>query len=77
MKGTPDSIEKARVVGYLGRDEVLYCSPACAASRGQANAQPVDEEEVQAIIDRGSLRPTVVCPVCGSDYPIDWADDRG
>ncbi len=77
MKRYPEDVETAQVLGYLGRDNVLYCSPGCAAARGQQDAAPVDQQEYQALLDRGSLQPVVVCPVCGSDYPFDMeADDR-
>jgi hypothetical protein len=28
----------------------------------------------ETLVDRGSLAPDVVCPVCGSEYPLDAAD---
>ncbi len=77
MKTRPENLDVAQVLGYLGRDNVLYCSPGCAAARGQADAAPVDQQAYQALVDRGALAPVVVCPVCGSDYPVDWsADDQ-
>ncbi len=77
MRARPDHVEPALLLGYLGRDEVLYCSRACALARGQQDAKPVEADEYQALLDRGSSKRTdVVCPVCGSEYPIDWADDE-
>lgn len=77
MKRGPENVDIARVIGYLGRDNVLYCSPGCAAKCGQADAAPVDQDEYQALVDRGSLVSVVVCPVCESDFPLDWsADDQ-
>lgn len=75
MRARPDNVEPASVLGYLGRDNVLYCSPACAAERGQSEAQPVDHAEYDALVDRGSVAAVVVCPVCGSDYPLDMAGE--
>ena len=72
----PDSVEPARVLGYLGRDNVLYCSRACAAERGQAAAAPVDEDEYPALVDRDALAATTVCPVCGSEYALDLDGDE-
>jgi hypothetical protein len=72
MKSRPENVEPARVLGYLGSDKVLYCSPACAAERGQATASPVDEDQYAALADAGALDPAaVVCPVCGSEYPFE------
>jgi hypothetical protein len=71
MKRKAESVETTQVLGYLGSDDVLYCSPGCAAERGQADAQPVDRPEYDALLDRGSLSPVVVCPVCGSDFPLE------
>jgi hypothetical protein len=76
MMRRAENVETARVLGYLGRDNVLYCSPACAAKAGQAEAAAVDQDEYQALVDRGSLTAPVVCPVCGSEYPLDWAADE-
>jgi hypothetical protein len=74
---SPEKLDVAQVLGYLGGDNVLYCSPGCAAARGQADAAPVDQQGYQALVERGALAPVVVCPVCGSDYPFDWsADDQ-
>lgn len=70
MKPRAENLEPAQVLGYLGTDKVLYCSPACAAKRGQANAVPVDHDEYQALADAGAVdSAALVCPVCGSDYP--------
>ena len=71
-----DNVEPARILGYLGQDNVLYCSRACAAERGQPAAAPVDEDEYPAVVDRDALVPTTVCPVCGSDYALDLSDDE-
>ena len=76
MKSKPENTETAHVVGYLGGDNVLYCSPACAAQRGQPDAAAVDDDQYQLLMDRGSVKAGAVCPVCGSDYPIDWPDDK-
>jgi hypothetical protein len=76
MKTKPDSIDAAQVLGYLGKDNVLYCSPGCAAARGQVDASPVDQQAYQTMVDRGTLARGGVCPVCGSDYPVDWWGDE-
>ena len=76
MKPRPENTEPALLVGYLGRDDVLYCSRACAAARGQPDAASVDQAEYQALVDRGSaIRGQLVCPVCGSEFPLDWSDE--
>jgi hypothetical protein len=77
MKPTPENTEPALIVGYFGRDEVLYCSRACASSRGQPDAAPVDQAEYQALVERGTaVRGQLVCPVCGSEFPLDWPEDE-
>ncbi len=74
--GEEENTEPALLVGYLGRDGVLYCSRDCAAARGHKDAAPVDQAEYQALVDRGTVRAgQLVCPVCGSEYPIDWPDE--
>lgn len=71
MKPRPENLEPAQVLGYLGADKVLYCSPECAAKRGQAAATPVDHDQYEALADAGAVdRAAVVCPVCGSEYPL-------
>lgn len=75
MKPTPENTEPAMLVGYLGRDDVLYCSRSCATARGQNDAVPVDQAEYQAILERGTGQGQLVCPVCGSEYPHDWPDE--
>lgn len=76
MRSRPENTEPAMVVGYLGRDSVLYCSRDCAAARGQKDAVPVDQDEYQTLVDGGTLNASdVVCPVCGSEYPQDWPED--
>ena len=76
MKAWTESLDITRVLGYLGADNVLYCSPGCAAMRGQADAAPVDKDEYPALVRRGSLTAGR-CPVCRSEYALDWsADDR-
>jgi hypothetical protein len=77
MKPRPENTEPALLVGYLGRDNVLYCSRACAAARGQPDAAPVDQVEYQALVERGTtVRGQLVCPVCGSEFPLDWHEDE-
>jgi hypothetical protein len=71
----PDNVEPARVLGYLGGNDVLYCSRACAAKAGQPAAALVDQDQYDALVDRGSLAPAAVCPVCGSEYALDWRRD--
>jgi hypothetical protein len=74
MRPKAEDVDAARVLGFLGNDDVLYCSPACAAERGQPQAVAVDQDEYEALVDRGSLAPAVVCPVCGAESPLDAAD---
>ena len=72
-----DEIEPAHIVGYLGDDNVLYCSPGCAAERGQARAAPVDEGEYPAVLERNGLVPAALCPVCGTEFSPDLdAEER-
>jgi len=75
MKPIPENTEPAVLVGYLGRDDVLYCSRACATARGQTKAAPVDQGQYQALAERGTTRGQLVCPVCGSEYPLDWSEE--
>src|SRR4029453_8577819 len=76
MKTRPENREPAMVVGYRGRDGVLYCSRDCGAARGQTDALPVDQDEYQALVDAGTLdQGQLVCPVCGSEFQVGWPDD--
>jgi hypothetical protein len=76
MKTRPENTEPAMLVGYRGGDGLLYCSRDCSAARGQADALPVDQDEYQALVEGGTLdRGQLVCPVCGSEFPIGWPDD--
>lgn len=72
MKPRPDNVETSGLLGYLGDDDVLYCSTACASARGQASARPVDQEEYPLLSERGVVTAGSRCPVCGSEYPFDW-----
>jgi hypothetical protein len=60
------------VVGYLGRNGVLYCSLSCAQKGGQRHAVAIDLEEYDGLADRERLGEGVLCPVCGSPYRVDW-----
>jgi hypothetical protein len=75
MRPRPENLEPAHVLGYLGTDKVLYCSRACATSSGQAGAQPVDHDEFEALAEAGAVARSVVCPVCGSEYPAPLAGE--
>ncbi len=75
MKRIPENTEPALLVGYLGRDDVLYCSRACATARGQTKATPVDQAQYQALVERGTARGQLVCPSCGSEFPLDWSEE--
>jgi hypothetical protein len=75
MKPTPENTEPSLLVGYLGADDVLYCSRACASARGQTNAAPVDQGQYQALLERGTTRGQLVCPVCGAEFPLDWSEE--
>ena len=75
MKRNPDGTEPALLVGYLGGEDVLYCSRACATARGQTTAAPVDQGQYQALVERGTGRGQLVCPVCGSEFPLDWSEE--
>jgi hypothetical protein len=76
MKTRPENTEPAMLVGYRGRDGLLYCSRDCSATRGQADALPVDQDEYQALVEGGTLdRGQLVCPVCGSEFALGWPDD--
>jgi hypothetical protein len=72
MANRAENLDPARVLGYLGADNVLYCSPTCAAEAGQKGAAAVDQDEYQALMDGGSVVPSAACPRCGSEYPLDW-----
>jgi hypothetical protein len=75
MRPIPENTEPALVVGYLGGDDVLYCSRACASARGQTSAAPVDQGQYQALVERGTARGQLVCLVCGSEFPLDWSEE--
>ncbi len=76
MKRRAENVEPAQVLGYLA-NKVLYCSRACATARGQGGALPVDVHEYQALAETGAVdRTAVVCPVCGSEYPFELAEDE-
>jgi hypothetical protein len=74
MKIHPENVDVARVLGYLGADDILYCSPGCAAARGQTEAVPVDRDEPEVLERRGAL--AAGCPVCRAEYPLDWEEER-
>jgi hypothetical protein len=77
MRRRPENLEPAQLVGYLGGDDLLYCSRDCASAAGQAaTAAPVDRGEYQ-LVERGRAGAgQLTCPVCGSEFPIDWAGDE-
>jgi hypothetical protein len=71
MRPRPENLEPAQVLGYLGSDNVLYCTLACAATQGESEARPVDHDEYQALADAGTVdREALVCPVCAAEYPL-------
>jgi len=65
-------MEATLPIGYLGRDGTLYCSRVCAASKGEPDADPVDEHEYDELCESGRLGSDIVCPACGSDYAVIW-----
>ena len=73
MKTRPENLDVSRVLGYLGADDVLYCTPGCAASRGQADAAPVDKDEYPLLARRKATAVAGRCPACGSEFPLDWS----
>ncbi len=61
-------------IGYLGSDGALYCSEVCARSAGVAEGRFVDEEEYEAMVEAGAAAEATVCPVCGSEFAVDWPE---
>jgi hypothetical protein len=76
MKRHAESLEQARIAGFLGQDGLLYCSRPCADSAGQPDASPVEADEYDAVAERGQGRADTLCPVCGGEYPSSWPDDQ-
>lgn len=65
-------IHDRAVLGYLGANGMLYCSGICAASAGNRDARPVDEEDLDAMIADGGPRPGSLCPLCGQRFAVSW-----
>jgi hypothetical protein len=59
-------------IGYLGRQGTLYCSRVCAASKGEPDADPVDEQDFDELCESGKVDGYLVCPACGSDFTVIW-----
>lgn len=58
------------VVGFLGREGVLYCSRECAFQRGQAFGYAVDQDEYETLAENESLRADSFCPGCGAELAV-------
>ncbi|HET9793867.1 MAG TPA: hypothetical protein VFS34_05340 [Thermoanaerobaculia bacterium] len=69
-------MEATLPIGYVGKKGTLYCSRVCAASRGEADAIAVDEQEYDVLTESGELSANAVCPACGSDFAVVWPDAR-
>lgn len=76
IKTRPENLDVTRVLGYLGEDNVLYCSLGCAASRGQAQAAPVDKDEYPNLVRRDRIAGVGRCPVCAGEFPLDWSAEE-
>jgi hypothetical protein len=64
------------VIGFLGSDGVLYCSPACASRLGVAGGYQVDQDEYESLIESESLQGVGVglCPGCGTEFIVAWPE---
>ena len=76
VKTHPENLDLSRVFAYLGEDQILYCSPGCAATRGQIDAAPVDKDEYPNLVRRDGLGGAGRCPVCRAELPLDWTAEE-
>jgi hypothetical protein len=68
------AVLEREILGWLGADRRLYCSEICAARAGQRDAEPVDQDEFDALMEEEGLVIGASCPACGTRYPVAWAE---
>jgi hypothetical protein len=66
--------EENGAIGFLTTDGSLYCSRACALRDGKPGGYDVDQEEYESLLEGGSLASGIVCPSCGSEFAVSWAE---
>lgn len=66
--------EEADVIGFLGSDGVLYCSEACALSRGSHTGYEVGQDEYESLVEGESLAGGGLCPACGAEFAVSWPE---
>jgi hypothetical protein len=69
-----DRVEEEDVIGFLGSDGVLYCSEACALSRGTLTGYEVDPDEYEGLVESESLSRGGLCPACGAEFAVPWPE---
>jgi hypothetical protein len=74
FQGESDMTLERVILGWLGADRALYCSQACALRAGQHEAQPVDEDDFDALNEIEDAPIGAACPVCGTGYRVDWSE---
>ena len=62
------------VMGFLASDGVLYCSRDCALRHGVSAGYEVDQDEYESLTESESLEPVGLCPGCGSEFAVSWAN---
>jgi hypothetical protein len=67
--------EQLDVIGFLGSNGTLYCSRDCALRQG-TDGDAVDQDDLEGLVEGESVRPGILCPVCGTEFPVSWPDNR-
>jgi hypothetical protein len=67
--------EQSDVIGFLGSNGTLYCSKGCALRHG-IGGDEVDQDDLESLVEDESIEPGILCPVCGSEFPVSWPDSR-
>jgi len=66
--------EALDAIGFVGSDGVLYCSRSCALEQGRTVGYEVDQNEYEGLVESGALESGSVCPACGAEFAVSWAD---
>ncbi len=67
-------VEEENVIGFLGSDGVLYCSEACALSRGSFAGYEVDQDQYESLLENESLPGGGLCPACGAEFAASFPE---
>ena len=67
--------ENEDVIGFLGKEGVLFCSSECCLRYGAGIGSEIDQDEYDALVEGESIPAAgPCCPGCGAEFSASWPD---